>query len=58
MADPSDRELLEDLGVAIEAKKKRILIGQDATFMWRANRISPDMAANLIYKGMKDLLPD
>jgi short-subunit dehydrogenase len=42
---------------AIEENKKRILIGQDATFMWRANRLSPDMAANLIYKGMKDLLP-
>jgi short-subunit dehydrogenase len=50
-----------DAGVAIvdavEANKRRVLIGQDATFMWRANRLSPDLAANLIYKGMKDLLP-
>ena len=50
-----------DAGVAlvdaVEANKKRVLIGQDATFMWRANRLSPDLAANLIYKGMKDLLP-
>jgi NAD(P)-dependent dehydrogenase (short-subunit alcohol dehydrogenase family) len=43
---------------AIVENKKRIVIGQDAQFMWRANRLSPDMAANLIYKGMKDLLPD
>jgi NAD(P)-dependent dehydrogenase (short-subunit alcohol dehydrogenase family) len=42
---------------AIEGTKKRILIGDDATFMWRTNRLSPDLAANLIYKGMKDLLP-
>lgn len=42
---------------AIAADKKRILIGQDATFMWRVNRLSPDTAAGLIYKGMKDLLP-
>lgn len=42
---------------AIVADKKRIVIGQDATFMWRMNKLSPDMAAGLIYKGMKDLLP-
>ena len=42
---------------AITEDKKRILIGDDATFMWRANRLSPDLASNLIYKGMKDLLP-
>jgi len=42
---------------AIAQNKKRILIGQDATFMWRANRFSPDTAAGLIYRGMKDLLP-
>jgi len=41
---------------AIAADKKRILIGDDATFMWRVNRLSPDTAAGLIYKGMKDLL--
>lgn len=43
---------------AIAHNKKRILIGPDATFLWRVNRLSPDMAAGLIYKGMKDLLPD
>jgi NADP-dependent 3-hydroxy acid dehydrogenase YdfG len=42
---------------AITDNKKRILIGDDATFMWRANRLSPDLASNLIYRGMKDLLP-
>lgn len=42
---------------AITEDKKRIVIGDDATFMWRANRLSPDLASNLIYKGMKDLLP-
>lgn len=42
---------------AIAGDKKRILIGDDATFMWRVNRLSPDTAAGLIYKGMKDLLP-
>ena len=41
---------------AIAGDKKRILIGQDATFMWRINRLSPDTAAGMIYKGMKDLL--
>jgi len=42
---------------AITDDKKRILIGDDATFMWRAHRLSPDLASNLIYQGMKDLLP-
>jgi len=42
---------------AIAADKKRVVIGDDATFLWRANRLSPDLASNLIYKGMKDLLP-
>ena len=42
---------------AITDDKKRILIGDDATFMWRANRLSPNLASSLIYKGMKDLLP-
>jgi len=43
--------------VAIEKNKKRILIGQDASFMWLLNRLSPDLAARTIYQGMKDLLP-
>ncbi|AVG23701.1 oxidoreductase [Pontimonas salivibrio] len=42
---------------AIEANKKRTLIGSDASTMWWANRVSPDLASNLIYQGMKDLLP-
>jgi short-subunit dehydrogenase len=42
---------------AIEQGKKRITIGQDAKTMWALNWIHPDIASNLIYKGMKDLLP-
>lgn len=41
---------------AIETNKKRIYIGQDATFMGRLSRISPDTAAKLIYKNLKHLL--
>lgn len=41
---------------AITHDKRRILIGSDATTMWWANRVSPDLASNLIYQGMKDLL--
>jgi short-subunit dehydrogenase len=41
---------------AVVENKKRITIGQDAKTMWALNRINPDTAANLIYKGMKDLL--
>ena len=51
------QEAGEAIVSAIKDDKKRILIGDDATFMWRANRFSPDLAANLIYRGMKDLLP-
>lgn len=62
-AEDSDRKSVEpaDAGKqiveAIEMDKKRILIGSDATTMWWANRVSPDLAGNLIYQGMKDLLP-
>ena len=42
---------------AITKDEKRILIGQDASIMWHANHLSPDLAATLIYHGMKDLLP-
>ena len=41
---------------AIANGRRRILIGSDATSMWWANRVSPDLASNLIYQGMKDLL--
>jgi hypothetical protein len=41
---------------AIESNKKRIYIGQDATFMGRLSRVSPDTAAKLIYKNLKHLL--
>lgn len=41
---------------AIASGRRRILIGSDATTMWWANRVSPDLASNLIYQGMKDLL--
>jgi NAD(P)-dependent dehydrogenase (short-subunit alcohol dehydrogenase family) len=51
----------QDAGVALvdamEANKKRITIGQDASFLWTMNHLSPDLAAGIIYKGMKDLLP-
>jgi len=61
-ADSSTRKVVKpsDAGRmivdAIAQGKKRIVIGPDATFMWRMNRLSPDTAAGMIYKGMKDLL--
>ena len=42
---------------AVMGKKKRVVIGQDASFLWHLNHLSPDLAASTIYKGMKDLLP-
>lgn len=42
---------------AIAHDKKRITIGSDAQTMWAMNRIHPDLASNMIYQGMKDLLP-
>lgn len=50
--DEAGRQIVD----AIEGDRRRILIGSDATTMWWANRISPDLASNLIYQGMKDLL--
>lgn len=41
---------------AIENKSHRIYIGSDAATMGTLTRISPDFAANLIYKNMKSLL--
>jgi len=41
---------------AVEQDRKRITIGQDAKTMWTLNWIHPDIASNLIYRGMKDLL--
>jgi NAD(P)-dependent dehydrogenase (short-subunit alcohol dehydrogenase family) len=41
---------------AVAESKKRIVIGQDAKTMWAMNRLSPDLAAGMIYQGMKDLL--
>ena len=55
VVDPKDAG--EQIVVAIEKNKKRIVIGQDASFMRLLNRISPDLAARTIYHGMKDLLP-
>lgn len=61
-ADSSTRKVVKpsDAGRmivdAIAKSKKRIVIGQDATLMWRMNRLSPDTAAGMIYRGMKDLL--
>lgn len=42
---------------ATEAKKKRILVGSDAKTMYRLTKLNQDFAANLIYQGMKSLLP-
>ena len=52
-ADEAGRQIVD----AIAQGRRRILIGSDATTMWWANRVSPDLAGNLIYQGMKDLLP-
>ena len=41
---------------AIESKAPRIYIGSDAATMGMLTRLSPDFAANLIYKNMKSLL--
>lgn len=51
-ADEAGAQIVE----AIAQDRRRILIGSDATTMWWANRVSPDLAGNLIYQGMKDLL--
>lgn len=42
---------------AMAEGKKRVVIGSDAKTMWWAHRVNPDTAANMIYQGMKDLLP-
>lgn len=42
---------------ATEQARKRIVIGSDAKTMWALNHIHPDLAANVIYRGMKSLLP-
>lgn len=41
---------------AIESKANRIYIGSDSKTMGLLTRLSPDFAANLIYKNMKSLL--
>lgn len=55
MVDAADavRQIVE----AIEMNKKRVLIGSDATTMWRANQIGPDLDRDLSYQGMRNLLP-
>jgi short-subunit dehydrogenase len=42
----------------IEQNRYRVLVGSDATFLDRFYRLSPERAANFIYKQMKSLLPD
>jgi short-subunit dehydrogenase len=42
---------------AIEQNKYRIIVGKDATFMDKLNRLNPAYAAKFIYKNMKNLLP-
>ena len=41
---------------AIESNARRIYVGSDAKMMGNLIRLSPDFAANLIYKNMKSLL--
>lgn len=41
----------------VEQNAYRVRIGSDATFMDRFSRLSPQRAAALIYKNMKELLP-
>ena len=41
---------------AIEGERSRIFIGQDAKLMNLLARISPSLAAHLIYRNMKGLL--
>ena len=40
----------------IEQDRSRVMVGSDATFLDRFYRISPERAANFIYKQMKSLL--
>ena len=63
IGDTDSRQYQQSLGVAaklmvdaIESKAPRIYIGSDAATMGMLTRLSPDFAANLIYKNMKSLL--
>ena len=51
-ATEAGREIVD----AVQSSQKRIIIGSDAKAMWAMNRIHPDLASNMIYRGMKDLL--
>jgi NAD(P)-dependent dehydrogenase (short-subunit alcohol dehydrogenase family) len=42
----------------IEQNRYRVLVGSDATFLDRFYRLSPERAANFIFKQMKSLLPE
>ena len=41
----------------IEQNRYRVMVGSDATFLDRFYRLSPERAANFIFKQMKSLLP-
>jgi NAD(P)-dependent dehydrogenase (short-subunit alcohol dehydrogenase family) len=43
---------------SIEQNRYRVTVGPDATFLDRFSRISPERAANFIFKQMKSLLPE
>jgi NAD(P)-dependent dehydrogenase (short-subunit alcohol dehydrogenase family) len=42
----------------IEQDRYRVMVGSDATFLDRFYRLSPERAANFIFKQMKSLLPE
>jgi hypothetical protein len=42
----------------IEQNRYRVMVGSDATFLDRFYRLSPERAANFIYKQMKSLLAE
>ena len=41
----------------IEQNRYRVLVGSDVTFLDRLYRLSPERAANFIFKQMRSLLP-
>ncbi len=61
--DAGERKVVDpkDAGIAIVdavlGRKKRVVIGSDAKALWHMNHLSPDLASNMIYNNMKDLLP-
>jgi hypothetical protein len=54
LAPSKATEILVD---GIEQNRYRVLVGSDATFLDRFYRLSPQRAANFIFKQMRSLLP-